>query len=237
MRIILAIDILEGKCVRLTKGDYSTNKIYNEDPLEVAMEVEDGGINYLHVVDLDGAKNKKPVNLKILEKLATRTRLRIDFGGGVRTYEDVRSVFNAGARQFTAGSIAVSDRELFLKWLNEFGPEKIILGADFRNGKISTGAWLNDSDSELQTFLKDYADNGVKYALCTDIEKDGMLQGPATEMYRKILGDLELNLIASGGISSVKDVEDVSEAGCEGVIIGKAFYEGRITLKDLRKLC
>jgi phosphoribosylformimino-5-aminoimidazole carboxamide ribotide isomerase len=237
MRIILAIDILEGKCVRLTKGDYSTNKIYNEDPLEVAMELEDGGISYLHVVDLDGAKNKKPVNLKILEKLATHTRLAIDFGGGIRTDDDVRSVFNAGARQFTAGSIAVSDRELFLRWLNEFGPEKIILGADFRKGKISTGAWLTDSDSELLTFLKDYAGKGVQYALCTDIEKDGMLQGPATEMYRKILGEQELKLIASGGISSLKDVEDVSEAGCEGVIIGKAFYEGRITLKDLRKLC
>jgi len=157
--------------------------------------------------------------------------------GGIRTDDDVRSVFNAGARQFTAGSIAVSDRELFLSWLNEFGPEKIILGADFRKGKITTGAWLTDSDSELLTFLKDYTARGVKYALCTDIERDGMLEGPATEMYRKILGELEMNLIASGGISSLKDVEDVSEAGCEGVIIGKAFYEGRITLKDLMKLC
>jgi phosphoribosylformimino-5-aminoimidazole carboxamide ribotide isomerase len=237
MRIIIAIDILGGKCVRLTKGDYETKKIYNEDPLEVAKEVEDNGIGYLHLVDLDGAKNRKPENLRILEKLASRTNLIIDFGGGIRTDEEVQSAFNAGAKQITAGSIALTDKKLFMKWLDHFGDERIILGADFRNGKISTAGWLEDSDTDLIRFLQEYISEGVKYAICTDIEKDGLLKGPATEMYTKITDEMKINLIASGGISSIKDVENIRDSGCEGVIIGKAYYEGRITLNDLMKIC
>jgi phosphoribosylformimino-5-aminoimidazole carboxamide ribotide isomerase len=237
MRIIVAIDIIEGKCVRLTRGDFDTKKIYNEDPLEVAMELEEHGIKYLHVVDLDGARTRKVQNLAVLEKLASNTSLKIDFGGGIRTDEDLRNVFNAGAVQVTAGSIAVTDPELFLGWLGTYGPEKMILGADFKNGKVSTSGWLETSQNDLVTFLTEYRNKGVVYTICTDIDKDGMLKGPATAMYREILEKIDISLIASGGISSLADVESVREAGCEGVIIGKAFYEGRITLKELETLC
>lgn len=237
MRIIVALDIISGKCVRLTRGDFDTKKVYNEDPLEVAMEVEDSGISYLHLVDLDGAKNKKIENLKVLERIASRTNLKIDFGGGVRNDEDLRMVFNAGAGQVTAGSIAVSDPELFLKWLSEYGGDKLILGADYKDRKISAGGWLENTDKDLINFLSDYKNNGVKYTVCTDIERDGMLKGPATELYKEILAKIEINLIASGGISSMKDIDEIRDAGCEGVIIGKAFYEGRITLKELGREC
>jgi phosphoribosylformimino-5-aminoimidazole carboxamide ribotide isomerase len=237
VRIIVALDIISGKCVRLTRGDFDTKKVYNEDPLEVAMEVEDSGISYLHLVDLDGAKNKKIENLKVLERIASRTNLKIDFGGGVRNDEDLRMVFNAGAGQVTAGSIAVSDPELFLKWLSEYGGDKLILGADYKDRKISAGGWLENTDKDLINFLSDYKNNGVKYTVCTDIERDGMLKGPATELYKEILAKIEINLIASGGISSMKDIDEIRDAGCEGVIIGKAFYEGRITLKELGREC
>lgn len=237
MRIIVALDIIGGKCVRLTRGDFSTKKIYNEDPLDVALKLEENGISYLHLVDLDGARNKKIENIKVLEKIAWKTKLKIDFGGGLRTYDDLITVLNAGARQVTAGSIAVSDPSLFLDWLAKLGQEKIILGADCIDRRVSTAGWLENSEKEIIGFISDYRAKGVKYTICTDIKKDGMLQGPSTQLYKDILDKVKIKLIASGGISSVQDIEDVREAGCEGVIVGKAFYEGKITLKELSKLC
>ena len=237
MRIIVAIDLIDGKCVRLTKGDFTTKKIYNEDPLEVAMKIEDNGINYLHLVDLEGAKNKKIGNIKVLEKIAWKTKLKIDFGGGLRSYEDLITVINAGARQVTAGSIAVTNPDIFVEWLTKLGQEKLILGADCIDKKVSTGGWQDSSDKEIVSFISDYRSKGVKYTICTDIKKDGMLQGPSTALYKEILGAVKINLIASGGISSLKDIGEVEKAGCEGVIIGKAVYEGKISLNDLGKLC
>jgi phosphoribosylformimino-5-aminoimidazole carboxamide ribotide isomerase len=237
MRIIPAIDIIGGKCVRLTRGDFSTRKIYNEDPLEVALQIEDNGIKYLHLVDLDGAASKKPENFRILEKIAVKTNLKIDFGGGIRSHENLISAFNAGAMQVTVGSIAARDPDLFLAWLSELGADKIILGADCKDRKISVSGWSEDSDIDIIEFISDFSSKGVSYVICTDINKDGMLQGPSGDLYKEILDKVKINLIASGGISSMKDIENVSEAGCEGVIIGKAIYEGRINLKDLRRLC
>ena len=237
MRIIVAIDIIGGKCVRLTRGDFRTKKIYNVDPMEVALEVEDNGINYLHLIDLEGAKNKKLENIKVLEKIAWKTKLKIDYGGGLRSYEDLITAFNAGARQVTAGSIAVTEPQLFIEWLTKLGQEKLILGADCIDRNVLTGGWLEKSDKEIISFISDYKSKGVKYAICTDIKKDGMLQGPSLDLYREILDAVKINLIASGGISSIGDIEDVRETGCEGVIIGKAVYEGKITLKELGKLC
>jgi phosphoribosylformimino-5-aminoimidazole carboxamide ribotide isomerase len=237
MRIIVAIDIIGGKCVRLTRGDFSTKKIYNEDPLEVALKIEANGINYLHLVDLDGAKNRKVENIKVLEKIAWKTKLKIDFGGGLRSYEDLITVFNAGARQVTAGSIAVTDPHLFMEWLAKLGQEKLILGADCIDRKVSTGGWLENSDKEIISFISDYKSKGVKYTICTDIKKDGMLQGPSTTLYKEIIDVVKINLIASGGISSVRDIEAVRQVGCEGVIIGKAVYEGKIGLNELGKIC
>src|SRR5450759_2441446 len=237
MRIIVAIDIIGGKCVRLTRGDFSTKKIYNEDQLEVALKIEANGINYLHLVDLDGAKNRKVENIKVLEKIAWKTKLKIDFGGGLRSYEDLITVFNAGARQVTAGSIAVTDPHLFMEWLTKLGQEKLILGADCIDRKVSTGGWLENSDKEIISFISDYKSRGVKYAICTDIKKDGTLKGPSITLYKEILNAVKINLIASGGISSVTDIENVRQAGCEGVIIGKAVYEGKIGLNELGKIC
>jgi len=237
MRIIVALDIIGGKCVRLTRGDFSTKKIYNENPVEVARQIEDSGLNYLHLVDLDGAKNKKIENLNVLEKIACKTNLKIDFGGGIRSIVDLKTVLNSGAQQVTVGSIAVSAPTLFLEWLIELGPEKIILGADCINGKISTGGWTEKSDKDIISFISDYKSHGVKYTICTDIDKDGMLQGPSTDLYKDILSQVDINLIASGGISSVKDIEDLKEAGCDGAIIGKAVYEGKLTLNELGKQC
>jgi phosphoribosylformimino-5-aminoimidazole carboxamide ribotide isomerase len=237
MRIIVAIDLIDGKCVRLTKGDFATKKIYNEDPLDLAMKIEDNGINYLHLVDLEGAKNRKIGNIKVLEKIAWKTKLKIDFGGGLRSYEDLITVFNAGARQVTAGSIAVTNPDIFVEWLTKLGQEKLILGADCIDRKVSTGGWQDSSDKEIVSFISDYRSKGVKYTICTDIKKDGMLQGPSTALYKEILGAVKINLIASGGISSLKDIGEVEKAGCEGVIIGKAVYEGKISLNDLGKLC
>jgi phosphoribosylformimino-5-aminoimidazole carboxamide ribotide isomerase len=237
MRIIVALDIIGGKCVRLTRGDFSTKKVYNEDPLEVARKIEDNGISFIHLVDLDGAKNKKIENIKVLEKIAWKTKLKIDFGGGLRTYEDLITVFNAGARQVTAGSIAVTNPELFREWLTKLGQEKLILGADCINRKVSTGGWAENSDKDVISFISDFKSNGVKYTICTDIAKDGMLQGPSINLYKEILKAVKVNLIASGGISSLKDIEELRKAGCEGAIIGKAVYEGKITLKELGKQC
>jgi phosphoribosylformimino-5-aminoimidazole carboxamide ribotide isomerase len=237
MRIIVALDIIEGKCVRLTKGDFSTKKVYSEDPLNFAKQVEEYGLKYLHLVDLDGAKNKKIENIKILEKIAGKTSLKIDFGGGLRTYEDIITVFNAGARQVTVGSMAVTHPHLFIEWLSKLGQEKLILGADFIDRKVSVGGWLEKTDKDIISFIADYKSKGVKYTICTDIKKDGMLQGPATEMYLELLDSVKINLIASGGISTFKDIDKLRESGCEGAIIGKAIYEGKITLKELGKQC
>jgi phosphoribosylformimino-5-aminoimidazole carboxamide ribotide isomerase len=237
MRIIIAIDIIGGKCVRLTKGDFSTKKVYNEDPTDVAKMIEDNGLSYLHLVDLDGAKNKKIENLKVLEKISAKTNLRIDFGGGLRLFDDLLTIFNAGARQVTAGSIAVTDPHLFLEWLAKLGQEKLILGADCINRKVSTGGWLEKSDKDIISFISEYRSHGVKYTICTDIKRDGMLQGPSTDLYKEILKSVNIKLIASGGISSLKDLEILRETGCEGAIIGKAVYEKKITLKELGALC
>ncbi|MFO7620532.1 MAG: 1-(5-phosphoribosyl)-5-[(5-phosphoribosylamino)methylideneamino]imidazole-4-carboxamide isomerase [Bacteroidales bacterium] len=237
MRIIVAIDIMGGKCVRLTKGDFSTKKIYNEDPLAVAREIEESGLEYLHLVDLDGARNKKVTNYRILEKIARNTSLKIDFGGGIRTDEDLKISFGNGARQVTCGSVAVTDPTLFLEWLEKWGAERIILGADTRDRRVSAGGWLEDSDTEITSFIRNYHSKGVLYTICTDIQKDGMLEGPSINLYKEILGIRGLNLIASGGISSIEDINELNKIGCEGAIIGKAVYEGRITLKELCRLC
>lgn len=237
MRIIVALDIIGGKCVRLTRGDYNTKKIYNEDPLEVARQVEANGITYLHLVDLDGAKNKKIENLIVLEKIAEKTNLKIDFGGGLRSYEDMITVFNAGARQVTLGSIAAKDPQLFISWLKKLGQEKLILGADCIDRKVATEGWLENSDKDIVSFISEYKSKGVKYTVCTDIKKDGMLQGPSTNLYKEILSSVKINLIASGGISSLADIEELKKAGCEGAIIGKAVYEEKLTLKELGRQC
>lgn len=237
MRIIPAIDIMGGRCVRLTRGDFNSQKIYNEDPLEVAREMEDNGIKYLHLVDLDGAKNREITNLKILESIAQKTNLAVDFGGGIRTAKDITMVFNAGARQITAGSVAATNRKLFLTWLKEFGPEKIILGADGSGGKISSCGWTETSENDIVTFINSYRNLGARYVICTDIDKDGMLEGPAFELYSEILASSDISLIASGGITTLEDIEKLKEIGCEGAIIGKALYEGKLKLKELGELC
>ena len=237
MRIIVALDIIGGKCVRLTRGDFSTKKVYNKDPLEIARQIEDNGLSYIHLVDLDGAKNKKIENIKVLEKIAGKTNLKIDFGGGLRLYDDLITVFNAGARQVTVGSIAVTDPHLFLEWMTRLGQEKLILGADCFDRKVSTGGWAETSDIDIISFISDYKSKGVKYTICTDIKKDGMLKGPSTALYKEILSKVKINLIASGGITSIKDLEDLRESGCDGAIIGKAVYEEKITLKELGRQC
>lgn len=237
MRIIPAIDIIDGKCVRLSKGDYNTKKIYNENPLEVAKEFEDNGIEYLHLVDLDGAKSKHIVNYKILEKISQGTKLKIDFGGGLKSDEDLKIAFESGANQITGGSIAVSNPELFTKWLSHYGSEKIILGADCSNRKIATHGWLEKSTLDVVDFIKDYESKGAKYVVCTDIAKDGMLQGTSNDLYKEILEETKVHLIASGGVSSMEDLRQLISLGCEGAIIGKAIYEGNISLKELKELC
>ncbi len=237
MRIIIALDIIGGKCVRLTKGDFSTKKIYNENPLDVARQIEDNGIKYIHIVDLDGALKKRVVNYKILEKIAAGTSLKIDFGGGIRSDDDLYIVFSSGARQVTCGSIAVTSQALVLEWLSKWGREKIMLGADSVNRKIATEGWAESSDSDIVKFITDYRSKGIKYAVCTDIDKDGMLKGPSVDLYKEILKIPGLNLIASGGITSIKDIEELSLIGCEGAIIGKALYEGILDLKEISRLC
>ena len=236
MRIIPAIDIIDGKCVRLTKGDYSTKKVYNENPLEVAKMFQDSGIEYLHLVDLDGAKAKHIVNYKILETLATQTSLKIDFGGGLKSNDDLRIAFESGAQQVTGGSIAVKNPNLFESWINHYGFEKIILGADCIHGKIAIQGWQEKSSLEVLSFIDAYTKKGIKNVICTDISKDGMLQGPAFVLYKTILNqNPDLNLIASGGVSDFEELPKLKALGCEGVIIGKAIYEGKITLKALEQ--
>ncbi len=234
MRIIPAIDIIDGKCVRLSKGDYNTKKIYNENPLEVAKEFEAHGIEYLHLVDLDGAKSKHIVNHKVLEQIASKTNLKIDFGGGLKTDDDLRIAFESGANQITGGSIAVKDPDTFISWLAKFGAHKIILGADANNEKIAVSGWLEESDKELIPFIVAYQKENVSYVICTDISKDGMLQGPSFDLYERILKETnDLKLIASGGISTFDELPKLAALGCEGTIIGKAIYENRISLKQL----
>lgn len=238
MRIIPAIDLIDGKCVRLTKGDYAQKKIYNEDPLEVAKGFEGAGIQYLHLVDLDGARAKHIVNWRVLEKIAGKTSLKIDFGGGLKSDEDLRIAFESGASQVTGGSIAAKDEAMFLYWLEQHGPEKIILGADAKAGKIAVSGWEEVTELDVFTFIQAFRQKGIQYVICTDIDKDGMLEGPAMGLYRDILSENEdLKLIASGGVTSLDEIHQLREIGCDGAIIGKAIYEGRISLLDLEKIC
>ncbi|CAZ98645.1 1-(5-phosphoribosyl)-5-[(5-phosphoribosylamino)methylideneamino]imidazole-4-carboxamide isomerase [Zobellia galactanivorans] len=246
MRIIPAIDIIDGKCVRLSKGDYDTKKIYNENPLEVAKEFEAHGIQYLHLVDLDGAKSHHIVNHKILEQIASKTSLKIDFGGGLKSDKDLQIAFESGADQITGGSIAVKDKHTFSGWIQTYGAEKIILGADAKEEKVAVSGWQEESTEDLVPFIKSYQEKGIAYVICTDISKDGMLEGPSFDLYEKILGQCKvsmseiggkvtqgLKLIASGGISTFDELPRLAEMGCEGTIIGKAIYENRISLKQL----
>lgn len=229
IELIPAIDIIGGKCVRLTKGDYDQKTVYNEDPVAQAKEFEAKGFTRLHVVDLDGAKSKHIVNDTVLRQITSQTSLTVDFGGGIKSGDDIRKAFDAGATLVTIGSIAVSQPDLFMSWLSEYGAGRIILGADARNGKVSINGWKEDSTEELLPFLKKYIDAGVKNILCTDISKDGTLQGPATELYRQIMAAYPgIHLIASGGISSNEDIEDLEKAGIPAVVFGKAYYEGRL---------
>ena len=236
MRIIPAIDIINGQCVRLTKGDYDTKKVYNEDPLEVAKSFEDAGIEFLHVVDLDGAKASHIVNYKVLESIAGKTNLKIDFGGGLKSDNDLRIAFESGANQITGGSIAVKNPKVFETWIAKYGSDKIILGADCNNKKIAISGWQEESDLEVIQFIRDYQTKGVSYVICTDISKDGMLEGPSFDLYKRILNDVKgIKLIASGGISKFSELPQLAEMGCEGVIVGKAIYENRISLKELEQ--
>ena len=237
MRIIPAIDIIDGQCVRLSKGDYSTKKVYNENPLEVAKAYQDNGIEYLHLVDLDGAKSQHIVNYKLLEQICTQTNLKVDFGGGLKSNEDLRIAFESGANQITGGSIAVKNPTVFKEWINTYGSDKIILGADCSNRKIMTAGWLDSSELDVVDFIGDYKQDGISYVICTDIAKDGMLEGTSNDLYKEIISKTNVQLIASGGVSCFDDLLLVKDIGCEGVIIGKAIYEGKITLKQLSQLC
>ncbi|TXI94843.1 MAG: 1-(5-phosphoribosyl)-5-[(5-phosphoribosylamino)methylideneamino]imidazole-4-carboxamide isomerase [Chryseobacterium cucumeris] len=233
MKIIPAIDIIDGKCVRLSKGDYNTKKIYNEDPVEVAKEFESFGIQFLHLVDLDGAKSKHIVNQKVLENIARATSLHIDFGGGLKTQEDIETAFNSGAKQITLGSIAVQNPEFCYEMIQKYG-EKIILGADCDNRKIKTSGWLEESDNDIIDFILQYQEKGIQTTICTDIAKDGMLEGPSTGLYIEILYKTSVQLVASGGISGIADVYKMKDVGCSGTIIGKAIYEEKISLQQLQ---
>ncbi|MDC1030968.1 1-(5-phosphoribosyl)-5-[(5-phosphoribosylamino)methylideneamino]imidazole-4-carboxamide isomerase [Flavobacteriaceae bacterium] len=234
MRIIPAIDLIDGKCVRLSKGDYSTQKTYSENPLEVAKAFEAHGIKYLHLVDLDGAKSKHIVNHKVLETIASKTSLKIDFGGGLKSNEDLKIAFESGAHQITGGSIAVKEPKTFEQWITTYGSDKIILGADVQGDRIATDGWLETSDHRLVDFVKDFYAKGIHYVICTDISKDGMLQGPSFDVYQNLLQEQpNIKLIASGGISAFEEIPKLEAMGCEGTIIGKAIYENKIALKEL----
>ncbi len=234
IELIPAIDIINGQCVRLTKGDYNQKKIYNDNPAEVAKHFENLGFKRLHVVDLDGAKSKHLVNESVLSDITTKTSLIVDFGGGIKTEEDLEKAFAAGAAMVTVGSIAVTQPDLFIKWLDKYGADRLILGADVRNGKISINGWKEDSAEDLLPFLKQYIDKGIKNVLCTEISKDGTLQGPAINLYKEIMAAYpQLHLIASGGVSCNRDIQDLNTAGIPAVVFGKAFYEGRIKVEEL----
>ncbi len=234
IEIIPAIDIIDGKCVRLSQGDYSQRKVYNENPLEIAKAFEGVGVRRLHLVDLDGAKAQHIVNYKVLETIATQTSLTIDFGGGLKSDDDLRIAFESGASMITGGSIAVKKPDTFLSWLEKFGAGKIILGADVKDEKIAVSGWIETTDVDLLPFVQKFMDKGVDKCICTDISKDGMLKGPSLELYKKMLAEMpSLYLIASGGVSSMKDIEQLEEAKVPAVITGKAIYEGRIKMEDL----
>lgn len=235
IEIIPAIDMIEGKCVRLTKGDFAQKKVYNDSPLEVAKMFESMGIRRLHLVDLDGAKSKHVVNDKVLRDICRETRLVVDFGGGIKSDADLEKVFDAGAAMATAGSIAATDRETVYSWIERYGADRLVLGADVREGKISINGWQEDSDIDLMTFLEDYLSRGIRNVLCTDISKDGMLQGPNIDLYRSIMERFpQCHLIASGGVSSNDDIKALDGAGIPAVVFGKAFYEGRINIEELK---
>ncbi len=236
MILVPAIDIINGQCVRLTKGDYDTKKVYNESPVEVAKAFEGAGLTHVHVVDLDGARAKHIVNAKVLEQIATQTSLQVDFGGGIKSETDLQTAFDCGASQVTLGSIAVSEPEMVLEWLEKFGAEQLILGADAKNRRIATHGWEQDSGLDVIDFVKDYAQKGFEYVLCTDVAKDGMLAGPSLELYYEILEQLpELSLIASGGVTTMDDIYQCAELGCTAAIIGKAIYENKLSLKELER--
>ena len=237
IEIIPAIDLIDGKCVRLSQGDYAQKTIYNENPLEVAKMFADAGIRRLHLVDLDGAKAHHIVNHKVLERITSGTDLVVDFGGGLKSDEDLRIAFECGASMVTGGSIAVKNPGIFTSWISKFGAEKIILGADVKNEKIAVGGWLETTELDLMPFIINYMQQGVSKVVCTDISKDGMLQGPAIELYKKMLAEKpDMYLIASGGVSSILDIELLQEANIPAVITGKAIYEGKIKLDDLTRL-
>lgn len=234
IELIPAIDIIDGKCVRLTKGDYDQKKVYNENPVEVAQHFESLGFKRLHVVDLDGAKSKHIVNDDVLRAITAATSLVVDFGGGIKTEEDIEKAFDAGAAMVTVGSIAVTNPQLFLNWIEQYGAEKLILGADVRNGKISINGWKEDSSEDLLPFLKQYTDKGVRNVLCTEISKDGTLQGPAIDLYQQIMKAYpDMHLIASGGVSCNDDIRALETADIPAVVFGKAFYEGKINVEEL----
>ena len=236
IELIPAIDIIDGKCVRLSQGDYNSKKVYNENPLEVAKEFEAHGIRRLHVVDLDGAAFHHIVNYRVLEAIASRTSLIIDFGGGIKSDEDLIIAFENGAQMVTLGSIAVKNPELFKKWLHQYGAEKIILGADAKDNHIAVNGWKEESTQELLPFLEEYTKEGIRKVLCTDISRDGMLQGPSIELYKQIMQQFpEMHLIASGGVSSIDDIIELQKAKIPAVVFGKALYEGKITMKDLNR--
>ena len=236
IQIIPAIDMIDGKCVRLTQGDYGKKTIYNENPLEVALEFEDAGLKRLHLVDLDGAKAKKVINWKVLEKIASKTSLHIDFGGGVQSEDDINIVFESGAKQVTGGSVAVKQPALFEHWLEVFGGDRIILGADAKNEKVAVSGWEEGTQLWVYDFVEKYVEKGIKYAISTDVAKDGLLQGPSFDLYKNLQDKCpDLQIIASGGVSSIEDVEKLAEMNIYGVIIGKAIYEGRIKLAELTR--
>ncbi len=236
MEIIPAIDIIGGKCVRLTQGDYQQKKVYHENPLEIARQFEDHGIRRLHLVDLDGAKAQHVVNHNVLTQITRHTHLKVDFGGGIKSEKDLQSVFKAGAHQITGGSIAVKQPEVFLQWLQQYGSDKVILGADARNRKIAISGWQEEAEREVVEFIQEYHSKGVKYVICTDVAKDGLLQGPSVALYQEILQQIPgLQLIASGGVSSLQDLFQLQQIGVYGVIIGKALYEGKIKLSELKE--
>ena len=235
MRIIPAIDIINGECVRLSKGDYNKKTVYSKNVLDVAKNFEDNGIQFLHLVDLDGAKENRIINYKTLELISSKTSLAIDFGGGLKSEEDIKIAFQSGAKQVTLGSVAVKNPELFLETLEKYGKEKIILGADARKEKIAVSGWLEESQTNIYDFIKEKTEDGIQYVISTDIDKDGMLEGPSFDLYEKIIAENpNIKLIASGGITSTNDLVQLKSLGCEGAIIGKALYENRITFNDLK---
>ena len=237
MRIIPAIDIIEGKCVRLTQGDYTQKKVYNENPLEIAKSFEDAGLKYLHLVDLDGARAGKVTNWKVIDTITSNTKLEVDFGGGIKTSEEVGKLFDSGIRQVNLGSIAVKNPKLVEEWIGSHGADKIILSADVKNEMIAIGGWMENSTIPIFDFIRDYLKKGIRYITCTDISTDGMLQGPNVNLYKKLLESFPgIKLIASGGVSSIDDLDQLKKLNVDGVILGKAIYEGRIELTALGKL-